>query len=81
MEATQIQHELHALGMRLPSRRHLANYYLLIELFIYFHWGPGTIKVHLEKSERPRWEKGGNYFHFASVRVVIRENLAFECHD
>lgn len=67
MEATQIQHELNALGMRVPSRHHLANYYLLIELFIYFHWCPGTPKVHLEKSECPRWEKGGNYFHFASV--------------
>lgn len=67
MEATQIQHKLNALGMRVPSRCHLANYYLLIELFVYFHWGPGTPKVHLEKSECPRCEKVSNYFHFASV--------------
>lgn len=53
MEVMQIQHELHVLGMRVPSRRHLAKYYLLIELVYCLC---------------PQWEKGGNYFHFTSVR-------------
>lgn len=52
IEVRHIQYELHALGVRVPSHRHLQSINLLIELFVYFRRVPTTPKVHLEKNQR-----------------------------
>lgn len=67
MEARQIRHELRALGMRVAPRRHLTNYYLLIELFYLFSLGsPQQQRFIWQNLSVHGGKKGGNYFHFSS---------------